>query len=639
MSFANTMNANPHSTKASRWSWAAVTAVIMTLLAIYPVLHLRSLRGKDWNGSFAYLQGDELIYAAYVNSLRTGRPRCNNPYTGEQDRPGARLGESAYSIQIVPAYSIALIARVFRLSTSAAFAVLMIFVALSTSLILFWLILSITGDARLAAAGVLFVLCLGSVPTLWGLLQILRGLPADFSHLRFLRRYAPSAAFPFFFAFCALVWQVVTTSSRRRSYIFSLMAGAVFVILVFSYFYSWTAALAWVICLALLWVLAKPNEWRHNLKLFGVIAVFVVAALLPYAWLLTKRARNQIEVTMLARTHAPDLVRVPQLVSFVLLALLIVLNRKGLFSFREKASLFATSFVVLPFVLFNQQIVTGLSLQPTHYEVFGANYCVLLAVVLIAGILWSNLTGPKKIIFNFGLILIAGLSVAWGTFEVARSTEKFTPAFITRDEATPAARRLAELREDSSNGSAPLVILATDPVVADYLPTIAPQALLWAPHMYGFAGTTPSEDRRRLLSFLYYSGIRFAGMTAQQFEKLDPQRKYYFSSLLGRNRIDRSQSNTWTPVTATEFENAQRAYSDFMSVFDREMASRPILSYVLMSDDQPVDLANLDRWYERDKGERIGKYVLYRVSLRPRLVAREWKSLSVPDSVFFVTPW
>lgn len=51
------------STKASRWSLATVAAVTLTLLAVYPVLHLRLLRGKDWNGSFAYLQGDELIYS------------------------------------------------------------------------------------------------------------------------------------------------------------------------------------------------------------------------------------------------------------------------------------------------------------------------------------------------------------------------------------------------------------------------------------------------------------------------------------------------------------------------------------------------------------------------------------------------
>lgn len=603
------------SPRASRWFFAVGPAVVMTLLAIYPVVQLRLIRGNDWNGSFAYLQGDELIYAAYVNSLRAGHPRSNNPYTGEQDQPGAPLGESAYSIQFFPAYAIALPARALGLSTSAAFALLIMLIALSSSLILFSLILSVTGDRRLAAAGVLFVLCLGSVPTLWGLLQILRGLPPDFSHLRFLRRFAPGVAFPFFLTFCALVWRVLKTSNRTTAYISSLLAGGVFAVLVFSYFYCWTAALAWISCLGLLWVIGKPDGWQRGVKLLGLTAVLMIAALLPYAWLLSKRAPNQIAVTMLAQTHAPDLLRIPQLMSVILLALLIVLSRYGLFHFRRQTSLFATSFVLLPFLLFNQQIVTGLSLQPTHYEVFVANYGVLLATALIAGILWSPLTGPRRRAFDLSLILVAVLSLVWGVFEVARSTAKFTPAFITRDEVTPAARRLAELAAGSNLTDQ--VVLATDPVVADYLPTIAPQALLWAPHMYGFAGITPTEDKRRLWAFLYFTGVHLDGGTAEQFEKLDTEKKYYFSALLGRNRIDRSQSNTWKPIQPAEYENAQRSYLQFMASCNREMASRPTLAYVLTASDRPVDLANLDRWYNRDNGERIGKYTLYRVKLRP----------------------
>lgn len=605
------------STKASRWLWAAGPAVVMTLLAIYPVVHLRLIRGNDWNGSFAYLQGDELIYAAYVNSLRTGRPRSSNPYTGEQDQPGAPLGESAYSIQFFPAYAIALPARALGLSTSAAFAVLMMLIALSSSLILFFLILSVTGDRRLAAAGVLFVLCLGTVPTLWGLLQILRGLPPDFSHLRFLRRFAPGAAFPFFLAFCALVWRALTTSNRTTAYISSVLAGGVFAVLVFSYFYFWTAALAWISCLGLLWVIGKPDGWQLGVKLLGLTAVLMIAALLPYAWLLSKRAPNQIAVTMLAQTHAPDLLRIPQLVSVILFALLIVLSRYGLFDFRRQTSLFATSFVLLPFLLFNQQMVTGLSLQPTHYEVFVANYGVLLATVLIAGSLWGTLTGTRRRAFNFSLILVAVLSLVWGMFEVTRSTAKFTPAFITRDEATPAANRLGQLAKSSPNEST--VILATDPVVADYLPTIAPQPLLWAPHMYGFADVSPAADKRRLSALLYYTGVQFEQIDAQRFEALDADRKFYFLALLGagRARTAKSLSNTWTPVTVSEYESAQLAYNNFVAEFNRETASQPLLSYLLVAQDKPVDLSNLDRWYERTEQERIGKYILFRVKLRP----------------------
>ena len=605
------------SSKTSRWLFTVGPAVIVTLLAIYPVTRLRLLRGNDWNGSFAYLQGDELIYAAYVNSLRTGRPRSNNPYTGEPSEAGSRLGESAYSIQFLPAYATALPARWLGISTGAAFVWLLIFISLGSSLVLFWLISSVTGDRRLAAAGVLFVLCLGSVPTLWGLAQILRGLPPDFTHLRFVRRF-PGVAFPLFFVFCGLVWRMLTTSRRATSYFSSLLAGVVFSVLVFSYFYFWTAALAWVVGLGLLWVLGRPDGWQRSLNPFGALVAVMLTALLPYAWLLTRQASNQIAVTMLAHTHAPDLFRIPQLVGLILIALLLVLSWKGFFDFHRRSSLFATSFAGLPLLLFNQQIVTGLSLQPTHYEVLVANYCVLLATVLIAAILCKGLTDARKRLFHLGLALAAVLSVVWGVFEVARSTAKFTPAFITRDEATPAARRLAELDQPANQSSrADQVVLATDALVADYLPTIAPQAVLWAPHMYGFAGITPSEDKQRLLALLYYTGIQLDGDTADRFERQDTERKLYFSALLGRNRTDRSQSNTWKPVASEEYESAQRTYLEFIASFNRATAAHPTLAYVLTSRDRAVDLSNLDRWYERDQGERIGKFILYRVKLRP----------------------
>lgn len=40
-------------------------------------------------------------------------------------------------------------------------------------------------------------------------------------------------------------------------------------------------------------------------------------------------------------------------------------------------------------------------------------------------------------------------------------------------------------------------------------------------------------------------------------------------------------------------------------------------------DRHPYDLSNLDRWYERDAGERIGSSILYRVRLRPAEITRE----------------
>jgi hypothetical protein len=95
----------------TRWRWGLIVAAAITLIGVYPLFLLPLIRGKEWNGSFPYLQGDEVMYAAYANALRDGHARRNNPYIRDEDRPGKPLEESSCSIQFVPAYAIAFEAR------------------------------------------------------------------------------------------------------------------------------------------------------------------------------------------------------------------------------------------------------------------------------------------------------------------------------------------------------------------------------------------------------------------------------------------------------------------------------------------------------------------------------------------------
>ena len=59
-----------------------------------------------------------------------------------------------------------------------------------------------------------------------------------------------------------------------------------------------------------------------------------------------------------------------------------------------------------------------------------------------------------------------------------------------------------------------------------------------------------------------------------------------------------------------------RRYAAYYHSFNRERAAHPTLSYVVTSARLNTNLSNLDRWYERDNGERFGDYTLYRVKLR-----------------------
>jgi hypothetical protein len=72
----------------------------------------------------------------------------------------------------------------------------------------------------------------------------------------------------------------------------------------------------------------------------------------------------------------------------------------------------------------------------------------------------------------------------------------------------------------------------------------------------------------------------------------------------------------WQPITPEEVRGALQYYADFVASFNRDRAAHPELSYLLVNMQEPIDLTNFDRWYERDAGEQIGKYTLFRVRLR-----------------------
>src|ERR1700682_3043517 len=95
----------------------------MILLSLYPHVHFRIIRGTQWNGSYAAIEGvgDEVAYSAYVNALIDGRPRRNDPYSGRDDESTSHQPEALFSIPFVSAYLRAFTARTLGISASTAF--------------------------------------------------------------------------------------------------------------------------------------------------------------------------------------------------------------------------------------------------------------------------------------------------------------------------------------------------------------------------------------------------------------------------------------------------------------------------------------------------------------------------------------
>ena len=599
-----------------KWKWCALAATVMVLLSLLPQIHLWIVRGRDWHGAYTSLHGDESVYSAYTNALINGRPRRYDPFNGQDKNVG--LPESTFSIQFIPAYALSYLARLTGTSASTAFIILLGIAGLLASLAVFWLLDAFGGEARVSAAGTLFVLCLGGLAGGQGILGIVVKSSLLVPGFPFLRRYQPAAAFSLFFVFNLLVWQALTIQNKRAARIRALLAGVVLGVLVFCYFYLWTAALAWLFSISLLWILFRRPEWRKVLSVVTTIAVITAMALGPYLYVVSHRAANLDEQQSLILTHRPELLRIPEILGFLILIAIGMAVRRKKIELTNSHFLFTASLALLPFAVFNQQIITGRIMQPYHYEVFILNYSVLVAVFTAVQLLQNPV--PRRF-----LIWIVTLSVAWGFIEVsvpARLT--FVPAAVNDDRMVPVLLRLNELSKTdgtfadlhTKNAPSPLVF---SPYIAvnSWLPTWTSQGTLLDIGGLDLGHISRAERKEYLYMHLYYSKVDASALrNPSDHTTRDVGLKYARAAIFGHERILPGLNLHFEAITPEEIEQAIHDYQIYVDSFSRdEVRKRPIAYAVLLAEDK-FDFSNLDRWYERDTGERVGDYVLFRLKLR-----------------------
>lgn len=570
-------------------------------------------RGTQWNGSYAEFHGDEWVYSAYVQALIDGRPRRNDPYTGRDERLGSPQPESLFSIQFLPAYMIAIPARLLGISSSTAFIGLGVLTPFFACLTIFWLIANVIQDRRLAAAGSVLVLCFGALGAGEGLIHLLVS-SSGYSFLPFLRRYDPAVPFPFFFVFCALVWKAL--NDRRPAFVWPVAAGLVLDLLMFSYFFIWTTAAAWLACIMLLWFVANRGKLRRDARPFLTILLLAGTALVPYVILLSRRSTIMDSGQKLTFSHAPDLFRVPELIGLAVIILIVFAALRGRVNWRAPGILFAASFALTPIIVFNQQLITGHSLQPFHYKSFIANYVALVGLFLASVIIWRGSAGVSRPIPYRWVGRLAFIAIWWAAIEVLAPAKVIIRDNQFTDRAAPVCQRLRQrsvtegLVTSSTTDPRPLV-LASENKVAVILPTFAPQAVLWAPH-FDFLNLAPGESRERFYEYLYFTGIEAEKLREDLAQPLST----FAAAAFGHERVIPDLSVQAKPITSEEIEFQVADYQAYYSSFTRDRAVRHILSYVIVPSVGGPDLSNLDRWYQRDQGEPVGDYILYRVQLR-----------------------
>ena len=593
------------------WKYALVPTVIVLFLATYPQINIWLVKGSSWNGAYVVSNYDEVAYSAYVNALIEGRPRKNDPFLGRNDIET----ESLYSLQVVPAYAIALPARLLGLSASSAFVILNFLIAIFSSLAIFFLLREITGEDFFSAVGVLVVLCLGAAIAFEGELQhmILQNYLCDF--FPFLRRYQPGFAFPVFFIFCTFIWRMFNSSDRRRAIIWASSSGVVLAILVFSYFFLWTAAVAWLGSFALVWFVVRREDRSQILISTGIVGAFGVAAIVPYLLMLANRPQNMDDTQLLSFTRMPNLLEIPEIIGVLVIAAAFFFIRKGKLAAASPVVLFTLSLALTPFVLFNQQVITGRSLQPVHYEIFIANYMILLAIVLMAWLTANALffeQASRKI--RRALIYVGLAAVIWGFIESTATATRNAGYESMRDEAMPALKYLHEQEKlDPPIEGRYKTVMSNNLTLADYIPTVTSYRSLWNPHTNSAGGVNHIENKELFYRYLYYSGFDEQAVAKALSDGVFEVKAAFFGGGRAVTELDKNAKS----ITRAEAEAEIQSYRKYRNEFNRTKAADPELSYVIVPALAEPNFEKLDLWYQRDAGKQFGLFVVYRVKLKP----------------------
>lgn len=611
-----------------RWRFGVIAGIVLSLFCLYPQFKMFYLRGGEWNGHYAYNDIDEAAYASYLRALIDGRPRKNDPYTGRDQTPETPQPESLFSIQFAAPYSIAIPSRIFGIGVPWAMTAAGALAGFLAALAAFWFFRRLSGDDWFAMAASLATFAFGALAAGEGAFPEIFFDGFSYPYFPGFRRYIPALAMPAFFLCVGFLWRYLVSleitdsdaprgnpqrmlfSIPLRTWISGAAATAGFAFCVYSYFYIWTTAAAFLACIFLFWVIERPLFFKRQFMGLLAIGGAWMAVLIPYAYLLTHRAASMDNVQLLVRSHMPDLTRVPEFVSLAALFVIVAALLLKACSIKETSTLFAVALALVPFAVFNQQVITGRSLQPIHYQVFIGNYAALLALFVAISLLWKRSlgqgrNGPKMICLAVFLV-----AVCWGVVECHYTVRVLDDANVDRDRSLPTANLLDELTE-SAPDPRQVTVLSYDWLFADDLPSVSRVNVLWARHQHVFAGSSWEESKRRYLEQLYFQNVDEKGL-----ERLLKTDFVTMIALFGWGRHSDRLSVEAKPLTPEEIADEVERYRVFRAGFNRADASDPLLSYAVVPVSYDLDLSMLTKWYELTEVGRTEMHTVYKLRLK-----------------------
>jgi len=398
--------------------WLAfLFAVIVGLIMVAPHIIFAIKLGHDYRGIYMMQTSDEAVYLARMQEIVDGHPSLGAvPYAEYKDRPSL-MPPTATDFLLAGASILSNISLPTLLLATKFILPALLF------LLIYWLILAMctAGDSNRSSclvplAGALsVVLAYDSI----GYLGNITDIKSTLTFLLWSRPVNPIIGALLLMCLALLLWH---GRNDQRVYPKRVIAGgAIFALMVSSYFFSWGFALAFMSCWAFIQFIVGR---RHPAYTTGLIAILGFIFALPYLY-----------QTRLAATH-PDFAfaaakiglfhsRAPVgskviIIVMVLLALTAFIRRMSL---REDWWRFSVVLTLGGVIALNQQIITGVTIWPFHF----IQYIKPFSAIILCTLLFYIVRPLLPRLFTFITVLIISGSLIFGiAIQVAAYRNSFT---------------------------------------------------------------------------------------------------------------------------------------------------------------------------------------------------------------------
>ncbi|MEK7482203.1 MAG: hypothetical protein AAB620_00190 [Patescibacteria group bacterium] len=486
---------------AKEHKWAIIFALFCTFIIMAPQVYFRFAHKDIYQGVEMMAASDETAYLSRVREVQDGHLSLANPFLKE-----AKNGP--YILPPLGEIIVGYLGKIFFLDIRNTI-LLSRFIFPFLDFLLIYSFVYLLSKKKLTALVASTGVILGSILlNQRAIFQLIKGVSPRLDFLIFSRPIIPSIHIFLFFGFLTFCWLFLERKTLRWGLLAVLFLGSSF----YLYFYTWSFLYVFCGMLCLFFLIQK--KWNDIKRMMSVMLGGIVLAI-PYFFNLYSVSRNSSYAEMSQRfgfVASRDTV-LGLLITPLLIIFLVFFQKQW-----KERFVFSLALLFTPFIVLNQQIITGRVLINAHYHW----YChTPLAVIFLTIILFELLAKTRKrSLEKIAAFLMICASVYVGVFIQRASYD------VREKDAVDSQRYGPVFEWLNKNAGKDQVVFANDnfsPMAAVYTPL---NVFYCSPAIY-YLGTTGERLQDSL-----FSSYRLNGLKAEETQQVFSDQRVRISGAL-----------------------------------------------------------------------------------------------------------